>query len=303
MNIRLLYSIISVFVSQIVLIACAEGEGISILSSGDLRGNLYQCGCPGKPVGGLARRANLIKSHLGKISKEERLLVDAGGFVSLKGENGFRNSQIILKIFKELGYLSVNVAAKDIDLDFKRYEDIVGPYRELMLSTNVVYENNKESVYRAGIYYEQRGKKTYILGITYEVGRTWFLGNEKIIVEDPATAIKRELAKNDVGSNVSVILLAYCPYRKIHELLDKVPEVDLVIAVDGYSIFENKIQYKDTVITYVGDQGKCVIENKISDTFIGMNVEYKYYVLDDKVEDDPEIKNLIEESLNSGGMK
>ena len=89
-------------------------DSLTLLFSGSELGYLEPCGCSDGQFGGLPRRDSLIQQLASKTESLLRVangnLVDGGGRQSeLKAEIGFA-------ALKEMGYVAVNVGAKDLSL-------------------------------------------------------------------------------------------------------------------------------------------------------------------------------------------
>lgn len=60
----------------------AQGDTLSILFTGETRGNLVPCSCPSNPLGGLARRVRLLQDRAARLTRGGPVLrLDSGGFL------------------------------------------------------------------------------------------------------------------------------------------------------------------------------------------------------------------------------
>lgn len=96
----------------------------------------------------------------------------------------------------------------------------------------------------------------------------------------------------------TVVVLAYLPKIKIKRFIDKIPPVDFILGADGYSYTHEPLEYKETVVIYAGSQGKALgllsfsIEKEDPLNFSSKLIHVSY-----KIEQDKEVKSLLEEAI------
>ena len=107
----------------------AESKKLTIVFTGDSRGELENCHCPKDDFGGLERRSNYIKEVKGDI--DEILLLDVGDTLPLFNPEFTRktityNAFIALKAMDMMGYEAMNVGESDLIMGEKFYRRKIG---------------------------------------------------------------------------------------------------------------------------------------------------------------------------------
>jgi len=87
-----------------------EGEVLTIFLTGNELGSMKPCGCWGGQLGGLSRRAAVLKSA----ANVERLIIDTGGLVAGQSTQDLIKFNVILQAYRLLGYDLVNLTGEDL---------------------------------------------------------------------------------------------------------------------------------------------------------------------------------------------
>lgn len=85
---------------------------VSILYNGSVRGELIDCGCKARPLGGLARRAAFIE-HL-QAAHPHTVLLDAGNLFADPASDTFDQSAFVAEQTAKMGYSVVGVGPYEI---------------------------------------------------------------------------------------------------------------------------------------------------------------------------------------------
>jgi hypothetical protein len=128
-----------------------DGNVITVFLTGNELGALKPCGCSGGQLGGLDRRAVVIKS----VPKRRRLVVDTGSLVKDDSEQDLIKFSAIVQAFKLLGYDVVNLAEQDFEIG-KNFGllDSIGPGLSLISAYRV-----REGTQDAGVKTQGSGKR------------------------------------------------------------------------------------------------------------------------------------------------
>lgn len=89
-----------------------EARTLSILYNGSVRGELIDCGCKSRPLGGLARRAAYV-DHL-REDHPHVLLLDAGSLFGDPTQDTFAQSRFVAEQTAAMGYSVVGVGPYEI---------------------------------------------------------------------------------------------------------------------------------------------------------------------------------------------
>ncbi|UCF42227.1 MAG: hypothetical protein JSV99_06335, partial [Planctomycetota bacterium] len=91
--------------------ADGAAEVLTVFITGNELGALKPCGCSGGQLGGLDRRAQILKS----IPASKRLILDTGEFVEGDGEQDLIKFNIVIQAFGLLDYDLVSLSARDVE--------------------------------------------------------------------------------------------------------------------------------------------------------------------------------------------
>ncbi len=89
-----------------------EPREVSILYNGSVRGELIDCGCKARPLGGLARRAAFIE-HL-EAAHPHTVLIDAGNLFADPAGDAVEQSRFVAEQTAKMGYSVVGVGPYEI---------------------------------------------------------------------------------------------------------------------------------------------------------------------------------------------
>ncbi len=96
---------------------CGAEDRLTVVYTGNTRGKLRACGCPGDPYGGLAERVTLIK----QLREQEMpfLLVDTGNMVSLYGDYS-RKAGCVIKLMNLMEYDAAGIGFNELYYGLER---------------------------------------------------------------------------------------------------------------------------------------------------------------------------------------
>ena len=250
--------IISLMISFAIISnsSCSHDHGILVIASTDQKGYLRNCGCGNLQLGGLARRASIVKKLKADFSSERILQVDAGGFSEVFTSEGIIKTEMVLQIYRDLGLSAINISVSELGRDANVILEILEETKIPYISANIVSEGSQQPYFPAFVIVEKLNKKIGIIGITEHVRRRWKLkSGEKLKTCDPEIALSKLLpALRDKVD--TIVLLAHLPKRKLKDLAKDLVSVDLIVAGDGYSGFEKGNLRGDLKFFFPGVKGQ-----------------------------------------------
>lgn len=278
---------------SVLMTACSPDASIVYTSS--LQGHLLECGCPTDPAGGVARRANhILENHQG-YDDPNLIHLDAGGFcdyLSLSGRNG---SETLIELHDVMHVDAVNVTARELGEDPARFLRLIKGKKTPYISANIVEAESGEPIFKSHVTLEIKNKSIAVIGLAAPRKVTWQLEEKEIFIADPKETLNRILPELETGA---VILLTDITRIKLMALLKDIKGIDLVIGADGFSLTPKVSDIRGVQCSYAGNQGKYLGTMKIGFDNKKLKIhDHKLIVMDEKVKDEPEIKAIVEKSL------
>ncbi len=240
----------------LVALSCAAGCGPSqrehaqtrlaksdfvIIASCDTKGWIEPCGCSSGQSGGLNRRATLAKQLS---AGRDSLLVSVGGATSGSKPYDVEKLRAIVAGEAAMGYAVHNIGLEELLIGTDR----VAIPGIRFVSTNSSHPDSHSA--ERWVVLHRAGWRLLVLGVI-QPGLT-----NTSIIEDPETAILDALQTNRNQFD-AVIVLAYMDGDSLRELVEKLPEVDVIIGgMTGQSIAPKRIGR--TLWTAVSNKGKFI---------------------------------------------
>jgi 2',3'-cyclic-nucleotide 2'-phosphodiesterase (5'-nucleotidase family) len=205
-----------------------QPQTLTVAYSGDFRGAVDPCDCPGKEYGGLGRRATFLEAV--RDTADNLLLVDAGDFFGSDISFGTAKAEVMLNSMALMGYHGLVVGEKDfgfgVEYIVSRAADIGLP----VLAANLYDATTGDLLFSPSRVVEfADGLKVGLIGV---VGDQLQLPPQvpegTLEIADPAEAVRREAAVFEGGVDV-VVVLAHVPEMQARKLAQAVPDVDLIV--------------------------------------------------------------------------
>ncbi|MBU1911951.1 MAG: metallophosphoesterase [Candidatus Omnitrophica bacterium] len=205
----------------------AEPKNITIVFTGDTRGELENCHCPKNDFGGFERRSNYI-NEVGQ-DVGEILLLDVGDVLPLFNPEFTRktityNAFISLKAMDLIGYDAMNAGESDIILGEKFLLEKSRNLKFPVISSNIVYKPTNQPYFKPYVIKTMKnGLKVGIIGVTNER----YVINSKNLEVMPNKEIVAKYVEELRGQVDLVVVLGHIglPYSE-----------DLARAVDGIDV-------------------------------------------------------------------
>jgi 5'-nucleotidase len=227
---------------------------ITLLYTGNNNGNLKNCECTKKSLGGLSQRKTIVD----KIRKEEKvLLIDSGDFLGTFS-NPSRNEYVI-KAYELLEYDAVNIGDQEFIEGITFFNEKVKKTKLPLLSLNIITLDDK-TIVSPYIIKKIDGVNFGIIGInTYE--NFEFVPEDitkKLKIESYIDAIKKSLSEIKSKSDV-IIILSHIGYDKNVELAKSLNGFDIIVS----SHFGKELAKPEKI------NGKIIVQSGVEGEYLG----------------------------------
>ncbi len=272
---------------------------ITILNTNDVHGRLEPFSYKNKKglVGGLARRAALIKSIEG--SNKNVITVDSGDFA--QGTLFFNLFSGIpdVKLMKEAGYNIATLGNHEFDKGLKGVKNILEHAKYPFVCANIRFTKDQElqSLVKPYIIESEHGLKIAVIGLIAPDLKTLVNNLKNVEVLDPVKTT-RNIVK-EVNSRADLIMvLSHMGISKDIILAEKVPEIDVIVGGHSHTLLKHpKIFNKTGDKTLVIQDGEFGVNLGRLDISIKNKVIQNYYYnlipVNGEIIGDTNIKNEI----------
>jgi 5'-nucleotidase len=218
----------------LLLGACGVSGGapatrdLAILYTADAQGYLKECACEtGGMLGGIARRAALVDSL--RKSEGDLLLLEAGDFATGPGPHGEIVGLVAARAMARMGYDAILPGEVELNLGAPFWEKVAG------LDLPFVHTNFGSAALgppaRKAVVVERAGRRIAVLGLLG--ADLYFLpeAKESLQIDPPDEAARSALADLRRGWDFDlVVALVHMRGGDVDRLVERVPEIDLVVA-------------------------------------------------------------------------
>jgi len=255
---------ITLLLACTLVVATPTARATSILYSNDVLGEVEPCGCRVDPMGGVLRRAGLLKA-LEAEKKGPFLQVDAGNFLfeskdfpeSLL-ESRKIQARALVKAHEKEG-LEVTVPGdKDFALGLDVYQELIGKSKIKVLAANLL--SGGKPLFPGSAIFEKKSAdgKIVRIGVIGLVGET-IEYPAPLTVEPRLVAFERE--KNALaGKTDLLIVLSHSGMEPDLEFAKKVKGVALIVGAHSQSFTQ------DPVV----ENGIAIVQSSYRNQYIGV---------------------------------
>lgn len=211
-------------------------EEIGLFVSANGLGEVVDCGCRQKPLGGLARRALWLKERASKY--KATLAVDSGGLlvadpaaVVEPAQELESRTRAIFRALAHMGYAAVNVGPHEVAIALPNLRRLAAAHKIPLTSANIVAAATGKTAFPAQIVVTVGGLKVGILGLTTASppARDALFERQGLKITDPVSAARPVVtALREQGCQL-IIALSELNRGELDDLGEKVPEIDLVV--------------------------------------------------------------------------
>ena len=305
-------------------------RAVTLVHSNDLLGDIEPCGCRTNPLGGMARKANLLK----RLEDQSILQLDAGDLLFssnelpelLKGQAELQ-ARYLLKSMNDLHHDAVVPGEKDFALGLQTFEKLRKATKIRFLAANLVLRKGGKALFEKSAIFNRKSAdgKPLRIAVVGIVGEGLPFPKE-LKTLSPLDTAKREVAAVRKKADL-VILLTHAGLETDRMLAEKVPGVDIIVGGHTQSFLQDPVKVGKTVIyqssfrnQYVGvvsldhpftgesyklvglDAGYDSPEGKPSETD-KLVTEFKKALGDLNSQDDAKIAKITQETAVSTGTK
>lgn len=283
----------------VLSITCNASETVTIIYTQNSNGQLENCKCPSHAYGALEKRATVIDS----VRKNDLnvIAVETGDAFGI-GLNPKRH-MYITRVFNLLNYDYFVPGDQDFveGCDYL-LEEFLPKFRKI-LSTNISVNNtaigDKFDIKQIGdirIAFTATMDPKIKKYISPYYKCTFDISDQYKSLTPVINTLKKQ--------SDFLVLLSHSGFDRDREVAHKYPEIDLIIGGHSQTILNEPEKVGNTLIVQAGENGyrvgilKLYFENKKL-----VNFENKLVLLDDSIDNHPEIMKIIEEYLGSLGKK
>jgi predicted CXXCH cytochrome family protein len=230
--------------------------GFTILYSNDVRGEFENCGCDDVQLGGLSRKAHLLRSAARQTTGLIRL--DAGNlFFQKKSSSDIEAREFLLKAdfileaYNAMGCDALNIGDGEFTMGYDALARLRSKASFPFVSSNIVTRDGGQPVFEPYVLKSIAGTRVAILGVCLQ--DSVFVPNLRI--EDPAAAV-RKMAAVVRGKSDFLIVLSSLGLERDRELARQAPGINLIISARADRLFEKAVMENGTAIVQAYTRGQ-----------------------------------------------
>ncbi|MFO8057482.1 MAG: hypothetical protein R6V10_09315 [bacterium] len=239
-----------------------KSSNFSMVYTTDVAGELEDCGCPGHPRGGLARRVEYVQKQK---EKGPVLQVDAGNvFFPYRGNNPRigkrqkRRARVLAKAMSHIGVHAVNVGYQDIQASVEFLKDDLARPEGMdplpVISANLYDAETGKRLFPPYRVVNVGGVQVGILGLL----ETGSVRTKSLEVKDHQKAAAALVPYLKERCDLTVVLFAG-NFRDLTDLVGKVEGVDIaVVSSRSSKTTKRPFVVKDSLLLKSGKQGMYV---------------------------------------------
>jgi hypothetical protein len=278
-------------------ISCSSAEEITLIYTGLTHSMLYTCSCPKEKDGGISRRAALIKEL--RKANANTLVVDSGAFFgggvmdeyTQNTELDKIRTKINLKAMDMMRYDAAALSAEEFNFGKDFLNENIGGISVPVLSCNVSGNKSDTRKFIPYLIKSFGDIKVGIIGVTSALAEPKAGG---LKFSEPKAAVKAAVQALKKESVPIIILLSNLAEQDDLELINSVPDIDVLVVGSKQSKPESPVKAGRTIILRSFWQarrlGKATLV--IKDKKI---VDFKIAELrvSDQIKDDPDIGMIL----------
>jgi len=219
-----------------------SGTRIGVLHAGNVMGELDDCGCNIKPLGGLARKVQWVNQHRDQWT--DLLLLDAGDLFTNKAKLSSEEKDIALsradtyiRAYQNASYDAIAIGDRDLSLGVDALLSLQKKAAFPFLNANLKNKANGTAVFQERLLLEKGGTKIGVFGLMPSKA----LGPleesaEEWTIEDPIAAAKTQTAALKTEGAEIIIALAHLSESTQEKLADRVDGLTFILG--GQSVSE-----------------------------------------------------------------
>ena len=198
---------------------------LTVLYTGEDRGTLEPCGCPGSMLGGFPKRGTLID----RIKKEAKstLILCSGNIVAGSGGQSILKYETALAAMEKMGYHALTLGDMDMEIGFENILAALKKHHVPLVCANILLDNRQ--MFDPFTIYEKNGVKAVIIGVISKRFEEHAQAiNRKVRIVDPSLTLL-SLMKSIPPDPTLIVLLAHMDMTEAINLAYAYPDIDIVI--------------------------------------------------------------------------
>lgn len=292
-----------------------DGYSIVLFYSADIHGNLEVCGCPIKPLGGVARRLGYINAFRQRSPAAATLLVDAGHIFSddvneagteLNADAKLMNDWIV-RANEQMPLDVVNLSYRDLRYASRLFEKdaALKPEKSSLISANIKSSDPSKPGPAPYVIKTVTGKRLKqpvriaFIGISENApdDKKAAVDASGYKIEDQLAAARQALAEVRDKADVTVIV-GYMKLGLANRLALQNDDLDMIIAADGRGLVPDPKQVNNALIVYASNQTKYIGEMRFYTDATGVVDKFtnRYVELDSVIPDDPQMAQVTKQA-------
>lgn len=230
--------------------------GFTIFYSNDVRGEFENCGCDDVQLGGLSRKALLLRAAARKTANLMRL--DAGNlFFQKKPLNDIEARESILKAgfiidaYNAMGCDALNVSDGDFIMGFEVLAKLRSKASFPFVSSNIVSRSGGQPIFEPYLLKTVAGTRLAILGVCPQ--DAVFVPD--LSIEDPAAAV-RKIAAAVRRTSDFIVVLSGLGLERDRELARQAPGINLIISSHADRVLDTAVVENGVAIVQAYNRGQ-----------------------------------------------
>lgn len=260
-----------------------SSQAVTLIHSNDVLGEIEPCGCRTNPLGGYARKANILK----KLPDTELIQLDAGDVLfqsdstpELLKKQTLVQASWIVRILDLMKQDAVTPGEKDFSMGVAAFQKLTRESRTHFLAANLLKRNGhrllKDSILLTRMRSDGTPFRVAVLGL---VGSdlNW---PKELQVRDPITTARELIPALRKRADL-VIALTHEGLEADQRLAEKVQGIDIIIGGHSQSFLQHPIKIGKTVLyqssfrnQYVGSLNLEMLQKEEGYRFIGLDANY-----------------------------
>ncbi len=239
--------------------AAAPAGTATILSTTATSGETSSCGCAKNDIGGIAKRATVIRSER---ADGPVLLVDAGDFGASKDFDPWAKTTFIYDLMSDLGYDAITPGEVELLKGLDAVKDLYARHPEVRVVSANIRDTAGNLIWDESAIVEKDGVKFGVTGVTGQAFYDFNLarGNQEVddfTFGDPREALERVLPKLRKEADVVVVLLHESP-ADAEKTAEEISGIDVLVVGHnpGHRFAPDRVG--ETLLVRPGNRGQYI---------------------------------------------
>jgi len=269
-----------------------KSDGITVFFSNDIRGEFENCGCADVQLGGLSRKAQLLRLQARKTP--DMLRLDAGNlFFSKQPAHGFEAREFLLKAgyiisaYNAMGCDALNISDGDLLLGMPAIRDLRSKAAFPFVSSNILERDSGIPVFEPAVVKTVGGIRVAILGVCPQDGA--FM--PELRIEDPVAVI-RNMTEKLRGRSDFIVVLSGLGLERDRELARQVAGIGLIISGRADRLLDHAVVENGAAIVQAFNRGQYVGKVDVERAGEKFSVSHRLIALEPGIGEEKNIVNM-----------